>query len=72
MYKVYDWYEGCQLVGEFEDWHEMMQFKKEYIRDTDGECDLDVEYIPSGDELEELETIMIENQDVLKRLKERE
>lgn len=28
MYKVYDWYEGCQLVGEFEDWHEMMKFKK--------------------------------------------
>ena len=24
MYKVYDWYEGCQLVGEFEDWHEMI------------------------------------------------
>lgn len=54
MYKVYDWYEGCQLVGEFEDWHEMMKFKKEYIRDTDGECDLDVEYIPSSDELKEL------------------
>ena len=54
MYKVYDWYEGCQLVGEFEDWHKMMKFKKEYIRDTDGECDLDVEYIPTGNELKEL------------------
>ena len=60
MYKVYDWYEGCQLVGEFDSWHDMMIFKKEYIKDTDGECDLDVEYIPSD---EEFETIMIENKD---------
>lgn len=48
MYYLYDYYEGRQLVGKFEDWHEMMKFKKEYIADTDGECDLDVEYREIG------------------------
>lgn len=45
MYYVYDYYEGRQLVGKFEDWIEMSNFLKEYRKDTDGECDLDVEFI---------------------------
>lgn len=43
MYKIYDYYEGKMLVGEYDGWHEMKEAKKEYIADTDGECDLDVE-----------------------------
>ena len=45
MYKVYDYYEGGkQLVGEFKSYHAMREFKAEYYKDTDGECDLVVEY----------------------------
>ena len=43
IYKLYDYYEGKQLVGEYDDWFELKKAKKEYIADTDGECDLDVE-----------------------------
>lgn len=50
MYYVYDYYEGRQLVGKFEDWIEMSNFLKEYRKDTDGECDLDVEYREIGGE----------------------
>ena len=70
IYKLYDYYEGKQKIGEYDNWHDLKEAKKEYIADTDGECDLVVEYIPSSDELKELETLMIENKDVLKRLKE--
>ena len=46
MYKIYDYYEGGKdLVGEYDSWHEMMIAKKEYIADTDGECDLEVVFI---------------------------
>ena len=50
MYYVYDYYEGRQLVGKFDDWHEMKKFMKEYRLDTDGECDLDVEFIDENGE----------------------
>ena len=43
IYKLYDYYEGKQLVGEYDDWFELKKARKEYIADTDGECDLDVE-----------------------------
>lgn len=41
MYKIYDYYEGRQLVAECEDFESMKKAKKEYIADTDGECDLE-------------------------------
>ena len=43
IYKLYDYYEGKQLVGEYDDWFELKKARKQYIEDTDGECDLDVE-----------------------------
>lgn len=43
IYKLYDYYEGKQLVGEYDNWHDLKKAKQEYIADTDGECDLDVE-----------------------------
>ena len=39
-YKLYDYYEGKQLVGEYYSWHDLQTAKKKYIEDTDGECDL--------------------------------
>lgn len=46
MYKIYDYYEGDKaLVAECKDFSEVKKAKKQYILDTDGECDLDVEYI---------------------------
>ena len=51
MYKIYDYYEGKTLVAECKDFFEMKKVKKQYILDTDGECDLDVEYIPEEDEI---------------------
>lgn len=42
MYKIYDYYEGRQLVAECKDFESMKKAKKEYIKDTDGECDLEV------------------------------
>lgn len=51
MYYVYDYYEGGkQLVGEFDDWLKMSKFMKQYRIDTDGECDLDVEFIDKNGE----------------------
>ena len=44
MYYLYDYYEGKDLVGKFDDWYDMKKAKREYIEDTDGECDLEVEY----------------------------
>lgn len=51
MYKIYDYYEGRQLVAECEDFHEMQKVKKEYIADTDGECDLEVVFIDENGEV---------------------
>ena len=45
MYKIYDYYEGKMLVGKYDSWQEMKEAKKEYIADTDGECDLEVVFI---------------------------
>lgn len=45
MYKIYDYYEGRQLVAVCEDFHSMQKAKREYILDTDGECDLEVVFI---------------------------
>jgi hypothetical protein len=45
MYKIYDYYEGRQLVAECEDFESMKKAKKEYIADTDGECDLEVVFV---------------------------
>ena len=45
MYKVYDWYEGRELLGTFDSWYEARQFKKERIEDTDGECDIEIVYV---------------------------
>lgn len=50
MYKIYDYYEGKQLVAECKDFEAMKQAKKEYIADTDGECDLEVEFIDENGE----------------------
>ena len=50
MYKIYDYYEGRQLVAECEDFESMKKAKKEYIADTDGECDLEVEFIDENGE----------------------
>ena len=46
MYILYDYYEGKDKIGEYDNWHDLQKAKKEYIADTDGECDLDVEYRP--------------------------
>lgn len=43
IYKLYDYYEGKQKIGEYDNWHDLQKAKKEYILDTDGECDLAVE-----------------------------
>ena len=43
IYKLYDYYEGKDLIGEYDNWHDLQKAKKEYITDTDGECDLGVE-----------------------------
>lgn len=44
MYKLYDYYEGGKdLVATAETWQEIKRIKKEYITDTDGECDLEIE-----------------------------
>ena len=43
IYKLYDYYEGKDLIGEYDNWHDLQKAKKEYIADTDGECDLEVE-----------------------------
>ena len=43
IYKLYDYYEGKELIGEYDNWHDLKEAKKEYIEDTDGECDLGVE-----------------------------
>ena len=52
MYILYDYYEGKDKIGEYENWHDLQKAKKEYIKDTDGECDLDVEYRPEkGEEM---------------------
>lgn len=46
MYQIYDYYEGCRwLVAECEDFESMKKTKKQYIEDTDGECDLEVVYV---------------------------
>lgn len=72
IYKLYDCYEGKQEIGVYDNWHDLQQAKREYILDTDGECDLVVEEYDRWEEnsLGELEKLMIENADVLKRLKE--
>ena len=43
IYKLYDYYEGKDLIGEYDNWHELQKASKEYTAATDGECDLDVE-----------------------------
>lgn len=44
MYALYDYYEGGKdLVATAETWQEIKRIKKEYIADTDGECDLEIE-----------------------------
>ena len=43
IYRLYDYYEGKQKIGEYDNWHDLQKAKKEYILDTDGECDLAVE-----------------------------
>ena len=48
IYKLYDYYEGKQKVGEYDNWHDLQKAKKEYIENTDGECDLDVETYDYG------------------------
>lgn len=45
MYLLYDYYEGQNLIGKYDDWFEMKKAKKQYIEDTDGECDLEVVFI---------------------------
>ena len=73
IYKLYDHYEGKQLVGVYDNWHDLQKAKREWIADTDGECDLAVEDYDRWEEedsLEDLEKLMIKNADVLKRLKE--
>ena len=44
MYWLVDYYEGRQVVGKFDGWLEAKAAKKQYIEDTDGECDLEIEY----------------------------
>ena len=51
MYKIYDYYEGRELVAECEDFESMKRAKKEYIADTDGECDLEVVFIDENGEV---------------------
>ena len=45
MYLLYDYYEGQELIGEYDNWFELKEAKKQYIKDTDGECDLEVVFI---------------------------
>jgi hypothetical protein len=50
MYFLYDYYEGQDLIGTFDNWHDAMAAKREYIKDTDGECDVDIVYIEVPEE----------------------
>ena len=52
IYKLYDYYEGKQKIGEYDNWHDLQKAKKEYIEDTDGECDLAVEEYDNWEEVE--------------------
>lgn len=73
IYKLYDYYEGKELIGEYDNWDDLHKAKLWWIDETDGECDLVVEeYDIWENSLEELEKLMIENKDVLIRLKEGE
>lgn len=52
MYNLYDHYEGKYKVGEYDNFHDLQKALKEHIADTDGECDLEVEYRPEkGEEM---------------------
>lgn len=44
-YILWDYYEGKDKVGEYDCWLDLKAAKKEYVADTDGECDLEVETI---------------------------
>lgn len=50
MYKVYDYYEGKMLIGESESWLEAKQIAKQFKEDTDGECDIEIVFIPKKGE----------------------
>ena len=43
MYRLYDYYEGKTLIAESDNWADIKKAKREYIEDTDGECDLEIE-----------------------------
>ena len=50
MYKVYDYYEGKMLIGEVESWHKARLIAKEFKEETDGECDIEIVFIPKKGE----------------------
>lgn len=73
IYRLYDYYEGKELIGEYDNVYDLHKAKLWWIDETDGECDLVVEEYDIWEEsLDELEKLMIENKDVLIRLKEGE
>lgn len=50
MYYLYDYYEGKQLVGKYNNHPDLLKAKKQYVIDTDGECDLEVEFVDENGE----------------------
>ena len=46
MYKLYDYYEGEDLIAVSDDYHEILKERNNYLEETDCECDLEIVYIP--------------------------
>lgn len=53
MYYLYDYYEGKELIGKFDNWHDMNKAKRQWIEDTDGECSLEVVFREEEEEIED-------------------
>lgn len=48
IYKLYDYYEGKELIGEYDNVYDLHKAKLWWIEETDGECDLVVEEYDYG------------------------
>lgn len=40
-YRLVDYYEGYEIIGEYSSYNKMLTAAYEYTIDTDGECDLE-------------------------------
>lgn len=48
LFRLFDFYEGQELIGLYETKKDLNQAKKERIEETDGECDLQAQAIIDG------------------------